>query len=481
MLQSNKPIRCAYNHLSIRESLTLPSQRNRIRNSLDFLSLSLLFAYLIFIPAGMIGLGIVLAGLLLKLLTIRNVESLGVYLLLFGMKTFGLVSIVFGYPGTGGKLAFITGLLILVFCTDFRKNLFNLRLPLFYFMGLLAILYWSYLDGPQTPYCDTKLSQSIIFGILYLITFYYLLHSKSIDWLHLGQLGVFSALVVLAASLIVMPHLTPHSIVDIGAIRIGFGDTDQFEFRNLLGGISILSFVLLLASSPNRYLGFSSLINLVSYSIASFIILAWAGSRLPLFSAIIVIFSILLVKPTYARRYKIIIGIMTVFIICLTGYAISKQLGFITSALDSTQSISQRSNRSINWEAGYRRFSEKPIFGHGLGGYYIEHFSYPGEGTYPHNLLLELLCETGLVRTLLILLPLILMRNPLVTYRLDNKSASGGAIFPLLLMLFLQSMVSYDLRANIGLFSMIGAIIGATKKPSRKGSRKHPLSQTQQH
>jgi len=438
------------------------------RTYADFLCLVLLASYLIFIPGGLPGFGIVAIALVLKLSTVPRLETVGIYMLLFGMKTFGLVSIVFGHPGIGGKIAFIIGVTVLVFTTSFGKTLFNLRLPFIYFLWFFTVIYWAYLDGPQTLYCDNKLSKSIIFGILFLVAFYYLLNSRVVDWLQLGQLGVLSALVILTVSIIAMPHLKPNSMLDIGAIRTQFDLKDLFEFRNLLGGVAVLSFALLLAATPDRFLTRLSLLNLLIYSSAAFIILAWGGSRLPLATAIAIVVSMLLVKPLYRKRYTIVtIGIGAV-IFGLLLYGLSQHLQFISSAFDSSQSYSQRFNRTINWEAGLRRFFEKPIWGHGIGGYYIKGFSFPGEGTYAHNLVLELLVETGIVRTLLILLPLFFLYNPLGSYFYARRANNGGAVFPLLLVLFLQSMISFDLSANIGFFSMVGAIAASSKKKRKK-------------
>ena len=380
-----------------------------------------------------------------------------------------MVTLVFGYPGIGGKVAFVIGIAIVVFFTDFRKTLITLRTPFLYLTWITLVLYLAYLNGPQTAYCIDKLNNTIIFGILLLISFYYLINKRSVDWFHMGQLGVLSALIILSVCIIVLPDIKPNSVVDVGAMRVAFeNNKNLLEIRNTLGGIALLGFVLLYTSSPDRFLSRLSLTNLYIYLFTAFTILSWGGSRLSIVTAIIVVVTIFFVKPLYKKRYKLLTGLVIGVSILFLAYGLSQQLRFIMSVTDTSRSFAFRVNRDKNWEAGYRRFIEKPIYGHGLGGYYIEGYSYPGEGTYAHNLFLELLSETGVVGTLLILAPLLLWRKIRRSISFLTRAQNGSAVFPLLLFLFLQAMISFDLPANIGLFSMIGAIAVSTKHPRRK-------------
>ena len=432
----------------------------------NFLCIALLFTYLVFIPGGILGFYIAVACLIIKLTTTPNIESIGIYMLLFGMKTFGMVTLVFGYPSIGGKVAFVIGFAILVLFTDFRKTLYSLRTPFLYFVWIALVLYLFYLSGPQTEYCTGKLIDTIIFGIVLLILYYYLINSRSVDWFHIGQLGVLSALVCLSACILVSPYVKPDSVLDVGAMRLAYAmDKNIFQIRNVLGGMALLGFVLLYASSADRFLSRLSLVDFCIYLVSALFILNWGGARLPLVTAIVVVVTIFLARPLYRKRYGLLTGLVIGLSILVLAYGLSQQYRFITGVMDPSRSFTSRVNRDTNWEAGYRRFIEKPIFGHGLGGYYIEGYSYPGSGTYAHNLGLELLSETGVVGILLILAPLLLWRNTIRRVSFLTRTQNGSAVFPLLLMLFLQAMISFDLPANIGLFSMIGAIAVSPNSP----------------
>lgn len=439
------------------------------RDYRNFLCLALLLAYLAFIPGGMLGFGIAAACLVIKLTTIRNIESLGIYMLLFGITTIGMVTIVFGYPGIGGKIAFVIGISIIGFSTDFRETLFSLRVPFLYFFWIGIVLFVFYLNGPRTEYCTGKLVNTAIHGIMLLIAYYYLIKSRSVDWFHMGQLGILSALVCLSACILVSPYVKPDSVLDVGAMRLAYEmNKGIFQIRNVLGGMALLGFVLLYASAADRFLSRLSLADFGIYLVSAFIILNWSGARLSVVTAIVVVVTISLVKPLYRKRYSLLTVLIIGLSILVLAYGLSQRYLFITSAMDPSRPFTHRVNRSINWEAGYHRFIEKPIFGHGLGGYYIKGYSYPGSGTYAHNLGLELLSETGIAGTLLILVPLFLWRREIRAISFTTRAQNGSAIFPLLLMLFIQAMISFDLPANIGLFSLIGAIIASREPPEKQ-------------
>jgi len=394
-----------------------------------------------------------------------RIESLAVYMLLFGIKTFGMATLVFGYPGVGGKAALVVGFSILFFFGDFRKSLINLSSVFIYFMWLSILLFFFYLNGPRTEYSMTKLIATLIYGIVLLISFYYLLNKRNIDWYQLGQLGILSAFVCLAACVIISPYTKPDSLLDLGVMRLASeADKDIFQIRNLLGGIALLGFALLYTSKTDRLIPRLSLIELCIYAFTAFVILAWSGSRLTLFTAVILIPTILLSRPTYKRQFRVLVSLLIGISVLILAYGFLQQPKFLTLLTDTNRPFVSRINREINWMAGYRRFIEKPVYGHGLGGYYIEGYSYPGEGTYAHNLVLELLGETGIVGTALILGPLFFWRRVLRTNLLKKRSQNGNVVFPLLLVLFLQAMISYDLPVNIGFISLRGAMAASTKK-----------------
>jgi len=431
---------------------------NDWRRMFDFLSTTLLVYYIVFLPPGHAGLLMPVTSLMLKIVSSPNLISNGIYLFLFGMKTMGLLGIVLGYPGTGGKIACITGAIIFLSTKKITENLKRLNAHFLYLLWIAAVLYLSYLLGPQTSYSREKLIMTIFNGIVLLIGYYYLINSTSADWYHIGQLGVISALLCLGIWVVQYPEVRPFGLIDIGAMRIAMeSNRDILELRNNVSGMALLGFVLIYSSSPDAFLSFLTRVSLYLYILAAFIIMSWSGARLPFIIAVTASILILFTRPRYLKRYVVISSLLIITSVFVVLYGVSRQIPFISMVTDKSLAVSYRLNRDINWAAGYRRFIEKPILGHGLGGYYIEGYSSPGEGTYAHNLFLELLSETGVFGTAILYIPVFLGKVR-KTLSFKMRAENGAVVFPLLCFAFLQAMISFDLRTSIGLFSICGAI-----------------------
>lgn len=427
---------------------------------LSFCCIGLLLAYLTFVPGGKIGFALVLFCFLIKLALSPNMLTVGVYLLMFGMKTLGLVTLVFGYPGLGGKLSFIFGLFLLFLDTDFRKKLMRLQKPFLYIFWVFFVLSIFYLMGPQTGYSFNKLISVLVTGTISLFAFYLLIYSRSVNWQHLGQLGILSAILCYGAVVLLTPQIKPSGVLDFGAMRLAsYYYKDVFDIRNLIGGLAIIGFTLNYSANPDRPYSHWGLFQLGIYSLTGMIILFWGGARLPIVTVVGIVVAMTIVKPVFRFRYRAILILISILMFTIFIHGIYKNIYFVTSVVEQSRSFGSRLNRDTNWDAGFRRIVESPIIGHGLGGYYIEGYSKRGEGTYAHNLILELLSETGVVGTLLVFSPLLWWFKKANKISLRTMRAKNyGATFPLLLVFFLQSMISFDLSTNIVLFSIVAVV-----------------------
>jgi O-antigen ligase len=432
-----------------------------LRFFLNFCCIALLLVYLTFVPGGKIGFALVLFCFLIKLALSPNMLTVGVYLLLFGMKTLGLVTLVFGYPGLGGKLSFIFGFFLLFLCTEFRKNLVRLQKPFLFIFWVFFVLSIFYLMGPQTGYSFNKLISVLVTGTISLFVFYLLIYSRSINWQDLGQLGILSAILCYGAIVVLEPQVKPSGMFDFGAMRLSsYLHKDVFDIRNLIGGLAIIGFTLNYSANPDRPYSHWGLIQLGIYSLAGMITLFWGGARLPIVTVVGIVGAMTSVNPVFRFRYRAILILISILMFTIFIHGIYKNIYFITSVVEQSRSFGSRLNRDTNWDAGFRRIVESPIIGHGLGGYYIEGYSKRGEGTYAHNLILELLSETGVVGTLLVFSPLLWWFKKAKKFSIRTMRAKNyAATFPLMLVFFFQSMISFDLTTNIALFSIIAVVL----------------------
>ncbi len=120
----------------------------------------------------------------------------------------------------------------------------------------------------------------------------------------------------------------------------------------------------------------------------------------------------------------------------------------------------QEENRPKIMYAAWKLFEEYPVFGAGLGYYAIfVKMDTDGMGRWPHNLILEILCELGLVGFLLASL---LFGLPIATWLIgcrrgqDHVTIALGCLW---MSQFTCAMFSWDMNDNRMIFSLSAMII----------------------
>lgn len=425
--------------------------------------------YLVLIPSGLLGLFLVLLATLCRLLAIRNATTIGVYMLLFGMMTVGRLTIVAGIAGIGGKCALAIGLALLLSRTPAVELLRAVARPASLILWILCVMCVFYLMGPQTSYSRLKLSDMAVTGLLTVVAFHYLLTDPQQDWAALGQLGILSALVVLAAVATIMPGVLPSNMFQFGQERALVNELriEEGLARNNIGYLACLGAVLLYAARPDKKCPTGVLARDLVYLFGAALILLWGGARLPIVSIGLVCMLVPLAKPLCARRF-VSVSVILLGVLSMGVYHV-RDADFVASVFDTSASWARRVNRDYNWSAAIDCFAERPLCGHGLGGYYVEGITSPGDGTYAHNLFLELLSETGVIGTILVVIaPVVCARRYLRRINLRQRASSGGIPAALLAVIFLQSMVSFDLTKSIVVFSLTG-VLAARANARRAG------------
>jgi len=116
------------------------------------------------------------------------------------------------------------------------------------------------------------------------------------------------------------------------------------------------------------------------------------------------------------------------------------------------------------YQTAYRQFSENPIWGIGTGEFKLvtEDYAYD----YPHNIILELAAETGLLSVLVFItmIGIIFGRGLFYLYasngldRIVSRYLLAACCFTLL-----NAMVSYDINGNMILFTFVGLLTALTR------------------
>ena len=148
-----------------------------------------------------------------------------------------------------------------------------------------------------------------------------------------------------------------------------------------------------------------------------------------------------------------------------------ERFNLLLHGMETQMENSSAGTRLFYWRQSLALFSERPLVGGGTGG-----FAWFVSGTdareYPHNILLELATETGIVGlTILACLMLLIVQNLLSA--LHVSALIGGFNRSLLVTLFAiltfelaGAMLSGDLNDGRGLWALFGVIIAVSRRVS---------------
>jgi len=376
----------------------------------QFFGLALAIFYFLFSPSGKFGIFLTLSSLIAVSLS-ANKKTLGVYLLLLGPPVFGAIFQSFNIKYVGAALSLSLGF-ILLFISKSKYSALKAcwRSPIAWLLLTVIVLSVSYFLGPQTEYSQKKLIFFTLNLLLTIVAILLIVKHSDVDIWKLGLLGIISSVVYYCAILYSFQDvIVPQNIWFTGALRISSAFSETAIATNTIALISSSGIVFLLSSILDKKSSNLKITLSIFAVFIGYIVLNAAGQRLFLTIPPIAALTLILCRPIKKKFYRIIFSVIITLSVFIVWSGLQSENRWIVSLFQSDRAFSEKINRSINWNAAVSRIQEEPLLGHGLGGYYIDGFSYPGSGTYPHNLFLELLCETGVIGTILILIPVLFL------------------------------------------------------------------------
>lgn len=105
---------------------------------------------------------------------------------------------------------------------------------------------------------------------------------------------------------------------------------------------------------------------------------------------------------------------------------------------------------------------QKPITGHGIGSYALLYFGEDSQH-YPHNLLLEIGVELGLIGLVIMSSLLVLVVSWLFWQYITRDNRESVLLLSLFIYMFLNTMITGDMSINRDLFLILGLMILPTK------------------
>lgn len=417
--------------------------------------------YLVFLPPGLPGMVLCLVSMALGCVGVSR-ESLGVISLLFAPPIFGLVLRMGGVPHVGAPLAMLLGLILLLgFKPSRRMSVGEWRQPILWLAMTTGVLCVAYLYGPRTEYAQAKLVGFVVPGLLCgVVAYRIVVGSHDLDFWTLGVLGVVASVLYYSMASCYWPGGMPGSVWDVAGIesiaRVQEGEAPP---GNTMASLAVTGIALALGSSLDKMPSWPRILGLFAALGAGMLVVNSCGHRLSMVIPPVAAISVFLCRPRSWGTPMVGGAMLLVALLGIIVVGLESENATITSVLAEDRSVTQRINREEDWDAAMRRIAEKPVFGHGLGGYYVDGTTVVGERAYAHNLVLELLSETGIVGTIAIL-------GPVVAFFLVGRGRhlwrfrvpGGSSVVPLLVVSVLIAMMTLDLRFSSWLFALFGVV-----------------------
>lgn len=369
-----------------------------------------------------------------------------------------------GIDHVGGGLRYLGLISLFIVSISGKAKLNGFSKGLLFLCIILLLFGISVFATDGGDYAVPKLLNTIRYGLILYFAFCFLFsNQEKFDFTKMGVSLITLSVMLLPLSLIVNGISGPSGITDFGFLRIqthedftaSEGDSFHIGYQSA-GFLMLQALGFFMIEARNRRLFFVVLM----ISIATVSIL-YGGSRQAIVSVLVIVtFWALFMNsrrnsksgPNYRWIVFLLILVISFYYIIST---LVSEGGLLQSVAD--EGYVEGGGRGVWLMSGIEQFIENPIWGVGFGRYTV----FGLYGSYPHNLFVELLCETGLIGfTVAIFIALLAW--------FKNKKAMAPYLC-LWLAYFLRSMASEDLSANIVVFAIIFALY-SVKKPAMKAN-----------
>lgn len=320
----------------------------------------------------------------------------------------------------------------------------------------------------------------ILVGMLYTPAYSYGTE-KALRFVSLTMLAFFTPLVVIKSYrsvwLFFLGWIGLSMIITVESLgRLGSGGTlSAFSAttiatsRTLGVAVIILIFIVLMGKSFSLW-QIAAMAALAPMGLA----MAGTGSRGPLLmlaGTVALTMVAVMLKPGRRMRALLLIAALGVVAVgaILSGLIPVAALDRFESLWNGANADTSARSRLLVMDVAWRLFMTHPIFGRGVGS--VSAFGVGRDLIYPHNILLELGAETGLVGLglFLSLMSMVLWRLLTRLHHETNQEAIWPILFATLLFTLSNAMVSGDLNDGRDMWMLAGIAIAATELRGETG------------
>lgn len=387
--------------------------------------------------------------ILFALLFTCNKTEIGLFLVFIGTSLFGRIFATEIVVITITTISTLLGIFILR--NEYLKVIILNRKPLLLFIFFMLYFLVLFLLGPQNDYAKSKILKLLVRGIIWYISFLVFVQEVNIRYTKLTILYMVVALFYLSQSYEIY-NIKPSGLSDISFFRTIAGTLDDTEWgasacnTHTLGYLALGAMTFRLMDSKCVLVGERYFT--IAICILSFIIILLSGARQTFIGyALVLPLGLIMHKnQIFSIRSLFIVLLVFVSVIFIGFLSGSKDLNriFITD-----ESITYRLNRDVDTPLKIAR--DTGLFGLGFGGY----ISAAGNKNYPHNILLEIICEYGLIGFIVILIMMFIFINQYCISIFKYRTIRGSPMILLFLVFFLSSLISGDIAGNIKVFIML--------------------------
>lgn len=388
----------------------------------------------------------VLFATLCLLIMFLRLDVLGIILICIyaAPKLAGAIFHIYQLPGIGGALIVLPPLLIIYKCFITRdlkfetsRNVFPAFLLFFSYL-LISVVIWG------NSWSTIKLLYTVINGVIALLAYVTIFSNyKECNFIKTGLYFFLCAFLLLLLSPLFNHGLGPRGLLDFAYLRQQNGEWGDMEVSGIIayqqvGFIAVLGLGTFMLEELKGNI--NTMFIFLALLLSTFAAL-YAGARQ---FFIIAIFNVIIwafFGKSNIMSLKIWLSLLSIIITLLLINILFSADGLMNNVL--TDGYLEASLREEHIKQGMQDFSNHPFVGIGYGCFTLD-----GDfGGYPHNLIVEILAELGIVGLILFWGPLLLPLKYIIT---KVKPCSY-----LMIVYFLRSMASGGLDTNIFLFSFI--------------------------
>lgn len=391
-----------------------------------------------------ISIPIVVVAIIFFLLYKTNKHTAGFYLLMYGGVIGGVVRTLYPFIPLYGLLLNVAGLFLIRDLIN--EVLLRNKLSIIALVFTFVVLGLSYCLGPQTEFSTTKLLKILQNGLFFLFAYFTLDRSPNFQGIDTVFLLLYTSVFLVSFSESYY-NIAPSNIFDFSWFRNGLSayeyvnHEDTYISYQEVGMDATYAFALLLAFKKRPR-------GLFLLSAVAIFITLLSGARQSLGACIVVVF----LRYAYfndAKSFKRVLLLLfsCAFLGIVYKLLLLSNIDTITNTLESGDE-----ERNYIWLLAIKLFTNNQLFGIGLGAF----ADYYPENPWPHNIILEILCECGLFGFIsLILIISIYLAKQRVSIK--HMTHTGLYYFLTLVPLMFRIMVSTDLRLSISIFCAVFA------------------------